>query len=200
MWKQKKAKLTAFLARYHDKNISYKTLWILILAIPLYTLDIFCCIQQNWQRYSAVFTDIPIKLGCKTDLNVWPDFLTLVAPLTVSCFVLFKFPWFLFFYICTFFSIPLLGPESDQPWESPGHKVPWEWEGTGPPQVRDTVCTGSFQHKSTTKTCGETRVVRESSANLETNTWKRVWFPKESWTHIYKTKSTSTIWPIFIQL
>ena len=39
---------------------------------------------------------------------------------------------------------------------------------------------------------GETRVVRESSANLETNTWKRVWFPNKSWTHTYKTKSTST--------
>ena len=25
MWKQKKTKLTAFLARYHNKNISYKT-------------------------------------------------------------------------------------------------------------------------------------------------------------------------------
>ena len=154
MWKQKKTKLTAFLARYYNKNISYKTLWILILAVPLYILDIFCCIQQTWQLHSAVFTDIPIKFGCKTDLNVWPDFLTLVAPLTVSCFVLFKFPWFLFFCVCTFFSIPLLGPESDQPWESSGHKVLWEWGGTGPPQVRDTVCTGSFQHKSTTKTWG----------------------------------------------
>lgn len=52
---KKKTKLTTFLARYHDINISCKTLWILILALPLYTLDIFCWIQQTWQVHSLIF-------------------------------------------------------------------------------------------------------------------------------------------------
>ena len=150
MWKQKKTKWTTFLARYHDINISCKTLWILILALPLYTLDIFCCIQQNWQVHSPIFHRhshqawLQIRSQCLTRFPRFGG--TSYSLLFSSSFHDFCFPMFVHS-----FSFHLLGFEFDQLWESPGHKVILEWGGTGPSQVGNTARTGSFWHKSTKK-------------------------------------------------
>lgn len=187
MWKQKKTKLTTFLARYHGKPYGF-----LILALPLYASDILYCIQQAWQWPSPIFHRHSHQAGCKSDLNVWPDFLMSVSPLPVSCLVLFQFPWFLFFCVCTFFSFHLLGLEFDRLREAPGHKFPLKWGGTGLSQAGATGCAASFRCKSTTVTRGG------SSAKLTTDTWKRIQI--ETWTHTYQTKLTSTTGRICIWL
>lgn len=43
----------------------------------------------------------------------------------------------------------------------------YQWEGTGPYKVGYVACAGSFRRKSTTKTCWEASVMRESGAKLK---------------------------------
>lgn len=160
-------KSATFLARYYYIIYHVKPYGSWFWHVHCMLRHFFAVFSEPGKYILQYFIDIPIKLGCKSDLNVWPYFLMLVALLTSSCFLLCKFPWFLFFYVCPLFSFHLLGIRFDQLYESPCHKFWLEWEGTGPYQVGHAACTGSFQHKSTTKTCGETSVMRESSAKFK---------------------------------
>lgn len=116
MWKQKKTKWTTFGARYHNINISCKTLWILILALPLYTLDIFCCIQQNWQVHSPIFHRHSHQAWLQVrsqGLTRFPHFGgTSYSLLFSSSFHDFCFPMFVHSSAFTYLALNLISSES----------------------------------------------------------------------------------------
>lgn len=101
-------KSATFLARYYYIIYHAKPYGSWFWHVHCMLRHFFAVFSEPGKYILQYFIDIPIKLGCKSDLNVWPYFLMLVALLTSSCFLLCKFPWFLFFYVCPYFLMLLI--------------------------------------------------------------------------------------------
>lgn len=130
-------KLTTFLARYH--YTSCKTLWILILALPLCALNIsffffFFAVFSRPNNFSPVFhrhfhqARLQIRSQC---LTIFPHFsgtsyILLFCSLQVSM---------IFVVLCLYAYTALTSFEFDRFCESPGHKFLLEWKGTGPARL-----------------------------------------------------------------
>lgn len=129
-------------------------------------LDIFCYIQRTWQIHSPIFHRhshqawLQIRSQCLTIFSHagGTSYIFLLSSLQVSMISVF---------LCL--SIIQLSLTWPSIWSALGVSLPQILirEGTGPYQVGRAACAGSFQHKSTTKTCGETSVMRESSAKFK---------------------------------
>lgn len=118
-------------------------------------LDIFCYIQRTWQIQSPIFHRhshqawLQIRSQCLTIFSHagGTSYIFLLSSLQVSMISVF---------LCL--SIIQLSLTWPSIWSALGVSLPQILirEGTGPYQVGRAACAGSFQHKSTTKTCGKT--------------------------------------------
>lgn len=198
VWKQKKTKLTTFLARYHYTLC--KTLWILILARALYALDSFLLFSANLTTtFSHISQTFPSSLAANqmsmsdhiSSLR-WHLLHSLV--LFFSSFHDFCFSMFVHSSAFTYLalnlvsSVSLLATNFYQSEEELAHY-----------QVGCTACAGSFRCKSTTKTCGE-KCCDGKQCQVKNKHVKRSLVSNWILDSTYKTKLTSTTWPIFIWL
>lgn len=163
-------------------------------------LDIFCCIQQTWQApCSDISQTVPSSLAAN-QISMSGHFSSLWWHLYILLFCSLQVSM-IFLFLCLY----ILQLSLTWPWTWSALRVSWPQSSASTRRnwpMAGGVCsvTGSSWHRSTIKTCRETSVVRDSSAQLKQTFDKEFAFHIESCSHTCKTKLPSTIWPIFIWL
>lgn len=126
---------------------------------PLYSANLTTAFSNTPQTFPSSLAANQISMSDHISSNRWHLFYSLV--LFSSSFHNFCFSVFVHSSAFTSLALNLISSVSLLATNL------YQWEGAGPCKGGCVACAGSSLRKSTTNTCGETSVMRESGAKLQ---------------------------------